>query len=174
MENQSKLIEFTLIFNKYKTRVYNYAYRMLSNQMIAEDIVQDVFIKLFDNLDKIRKKESIEFWLIKTVRNEIFSYHRNQAEKKLFKEAIEIDEIENSVLASSPAESFEINELKEIILNELNQMQDIFKEVFILREYALMSYKEIANILEIDQELVKSRLYKARQKLIDKISEKIS
>ncbi|WP_290664607.1 MULTISPECIES: RNA polymerase sigma factor [Ignavibacterium] len=173
MENQSKLIEFTLIFNKYKTRVYNYAYRMLSNQMIAEDIVQDVFIKLFDNLDKIRKKESIEFWLIKTVRNEIFSYHRNQAEKKLFKEAIEIDEIENSVLASSPAESFEINELKEIILNELNQMQDIFKEVFILREYALMSYKEIANILEIDQELVKSRLYKARQKLIDKISEKI-
>lgn len=147
---------------------------MLSNQMIAEDIVQDVFIKLFDNLDKIRKKESIEFWLIKTVRNEIFSYHRNQAEKKLFKEAIEIDEIENSVLASSPAESFEINELKEIILNELNQMQDIFKEVFILREYALMSYKEIANILEIDQELVKSRLYKARQKLIDKISEKIS
>jgi RNA polymerase sigma-70 factor (ECF subfamily) len=146
---------------------------MLSNQMIAEDIVQDVFIKLFDNLDKIRKKESIEFWLIKTVRNEIFSYHRNQAEKKLFKEAIEIDEIENSVLASSPAESFEINELKEIILNELNQMQDIFKEVFILREYALMSYKEIANILEIDQELVKSRLYKARQKLIDKISEKI-
>ena len=147
---------------------------MLSNQMIAEDIVQDVFIKLFDNLDKIRKKESIEFWLIKTVRNEIFSYHRNQAKKKLFKEAIEIDEIENSVLASSPAESFEINELKEIILNELNQMQDIFKEVFILREYALMSYKEIANILEIDQELVKSRLYKARQKLIDKISEKIS
>lgn len=85
MENQSKLVEFTLIFNKYKTRVYNYAYRMLSNQMIAEDIVQDVFLKLFDNLDKIRKKESIEFWLIKTVRNEIFSYHRNQTEKKLFK-----------------------------------------------------------------------------------------
>lgn len=146
---------------------------MLSNQMIAEDIVQDVFIKLFENMDKIRKKESIEFWLIKTVRNEIFSYHRSQAEKKLFKEAIEIDEIENSVLASSPADNFEINELREIILNELNQMQDIFREVFILREYALMSYKEIANILEIDQELVKSRLYKARQKLIDKISEKI-
>lgn len=52
-------------------------------------------------------------------------------------------------------------------------MKDIFKEVFILKEYALMSYKEIACILGIDEELVKSRLYKARQKLIDKISERI-
>lgn len=143
---------------------------MLSNQMIAEDVVQDVFIKFFDNLDKIRKKESIEFWLIRTTRNEIFSYYRNQTEKKIFNEAIEIDEIRYSVLTDSPAESFEANELKEIILDELNKMQDIFKEIFILREYALMSYKEIANILEIDEELVKSRLYKARQKLINKIS----
>lgn len=146
---------------------------MLNNQMIAEDIVQDVFLKLFDNLDKIRKKESIEFWLIKTVRNEIFSYHRNQTEKKLFKEAMEIEDIENLVLTDSPSENFEENEIKEIILDELNRMQDIFKEVFILKEYALMSYKEIACILGINEELVKSRLYKARQKLIDKISEKI-
>lgn len=143
---------------------------MLSNQMIAEDIVQDVFIKLFDNLDKIRKKESLEFWLIRTTRNEVFSYYRNQTEKKIFKEAVEIDEIENSVLTGSPAESFETNELKKIILDELNKMQDIFKEVFVLKEYALMSYKEIASLLEIDEDLVKSRLYKARQKLINKIS----
>ncbi|MFN3551420.1 MAG: RNA polymerase sigma factor, partial [Endomicrobiia bacterium] len=91
--------------------------------MIAEDIVQDVFFKLFDNLDKIRKKESIEFWLIKTVRNEIFSYHRNQTEKKLFKEAMKIEDIENLVLTDSPAENFEENEIKEIILDELNRMQ---------------------------------------------------
>jgi RNA polymerase sigma factor (sigma-70 family) len=49
-------------------------------------------------------------------------------------------------------------------------MNEDFSEVFILKEYSGLSYKEIASLLEIDEDLVKSRLYKARQKLINKIS----
>ncbi len=53
---------------------------------------------------------------------------------------------------------------------ELDNMNEDFREVFILREYSGLNYKEIASLLKIDDELVKSRLYKARQKLINKIS----
>ena len=49
-------------------------------------------------------------------------------------------------------------------------MNEDFSEVFMLKEYSGLSYKEIASLLEIDEDLVKSRLYKARQKLINKIS----
>ncbi|MCU0343603.1 MAG: hypothetical protein MUF28_07255 [Ignavibacterium sp.] len=47
---ENEIIEFTILFNKYKKRIYNYALKMLNDKMRADDIVQDVFIKLFENL----------------------------------------------------------------------------------------------------------------------------
>ena len=169
IEKENQIIEFTILFNRYKKRVYNYALKMLNDQMRADDIVQDVFIKLYENLDHIHNKQSIQFWLFKTARNEIFSFFRNTKNKKLFTNAMDLEdvEIESSQLLSDEIENKELNKL---ILNELDNMNEDFREVFILREYSGLSYKEIASLLEIDEELVKSRLYKARQKLVNKIS----
>ena len=76
-------------------------------------------------------------------------------------------EIEEPLMLSDEIENKELNKL---ILNELEVMNEDFREVFVLKEYSGLSYKEIASLLEIDEELVKSRLYKARQKLVNKIS----
>ncbi len=137
--------------------------------MRADDIVQDVFIKLFENLNNIHNKQSIQFWLFKTARNEMMSFLRNTKNKKFITEAVDIEnfEIENK---TSLADEIENTELKKLILNELEVMNEDFSEVFILKEYSGLSYKEIASLLDIDEDLVKSRLYKARQKLINKIS----
>ena len=137
--------------------------------MRADDIVQDVFIKLFENLNNIHNKQSIQFWLFKTARNEMMSFLRNTKNKKFITEVVDIEnfEIENK---TSLADEIENTELKELILNELEVMNEDFSEVFVLKEYSGLSYKEIASLLEIDEDLVKSRLYKARQKLVNKIS----
>jgi len=68
------------------------------------------------------------------------------------------------------SEQIENIELSKIIYNELKLMSLEFQEVFVLREYSGLTYKEISSLLDIDEDLVKSRLYKARQKLIGKIS----
>ena len=137
--------------------------------MRADDIVQDVFIKLFENLNSIHNKQSIKFWLFKTARNEMMTFYRSTKNKKFITESVDIEdfEIENKI---SLADEIENAELKKLILNELDNMNDDFREVFLLKEYSGLSYKEIASLLNIDEELVKSRLYKARQKLINKIS----
>lgn len=137
--------------------------------MRADDIVQDVFIKLFENLNNIHNKQSIQFWLFKTARNEMMSFLRNTKNKKFITESADIEnlEIENE---NSLSDEIENAELKKLILSELEIMNEDFKEVFVLKEYSGLSYKEIASLLSIDEELVKSRLYKARQKLINKIS----
>lgn len=142
---------------------------MLNDKMRADDIVQDVFIKLFENLNNIHNKQSIQFWLFKTARNEMMAFLRNTKNKKFITEVVDIDtyEIENK---TSLADELENTELKKLILNELEVMNEDFSEVFILKEYSGLSYKEIASLLDIDEDLVKSRLYKARQKLINKIS----
>ena len=73
---QKNIIDFTIVFNRHKKKIYNYALRMVSDKMIAEDVVQNVFIKLYENLGKIRNKKSISFWLFKTARNEIYSHFK--------------------------------------------------------------------------------------------------
>lgn len=143
---------------------------MLNDKMRADDIVQDVFIKLFENLNNIHNNQSIQFGLFKTARNEMMSFLRNTKNKKFISESVDIEEveIENKI---SLADEIENAELKKLVLNELEIMNEDFGEVFVLKEYSGLSYKEIASLLEIDEDLVKSRLYKARQKLINKISE---
>ena len=142
---------------------------MLGDKMRADDVVQDVFIKLFENLNTIQNKQSVQFWIFKTARNEILSFFRSTKNKKLITNTIDLNdvEIENPLLLADEIENKELNKL---ILNELDLMNEDFKEVFVLKEYSGLSYKEIASSLEIDEDLVKSRLYKARQNLINKIA----
>lgn len=142
---------------------------MLNDQMQADDTVQNVFIKLFENLGNIYNKQSIQFWLFKTTRNEILSFFRNQQNKRLYTNAVDLEEVEIES-SQSVSDEIENKELNKLILNELNNMNEDFREVFVLREYSGCSYKEVASLLEIDEDLVKSRLYKARQKLANKIS----
>lgn len=145
---------------------------MLNDPMQAEDTMQNVFIKLFENLSDIHNKQSIQFWLFKTTRNEILTFFRNKGNRKLYTNAVDVEEIE----IESPqllSELVENNELSRLIMNELENMNENFREVFVLREYSGFSYKEIASLLEIEEEIVKSRLYKVRQKLVTRISKVI-
>ena len=137
--------------------------------MRADDIVQDVFIKLFKNLEDIHNKQSIKYWLLKTARNEILAFFRSAKNKKLYFNSVDLGETEIESPGSF-VEQIENKELSKIVFSELDLMSIEFREVFILREYSGLSYKEIAALLEIDEDLVKSRLYKARQKLVNKIS----
>lgn len=142
---------------------------MSSDRMLTDDIVQDVFIKLYQNLDSIQNKQSIQFWLFKSARNELYTIFRNTKLKKFYSESEDYDEIEieDSV---SLADEFDFKELNKMVMDELDKMNPDQKEIFILKEYSGLSYKEIATLMQIDEELVKSRLYKVRQKLIKKIS----
>jgi RNA polymerase sigma-70 factor, ECF subfamily len=145
---------------------------MTADSMLTDDIVQDVFIKLYQNLDSIRSKQSIQYWLFKTARNEFYALSRNTRLKKLYDEAEDYDEVEIEDTVSLEDE-FESIELTKLIKDELEKIRTDQKEIFVLREYAGMTYKEIASLMETDEENVKSKLYKVRQKLIKRISKLI-
>lgn len=170
-DDRENIIEFTILFNRYKKKIYNYVLRVTSDLMLAEDVVQNVFLKLYENLDRIRNKESVNFWLITTARNEMYSHFRSAKRKAVDKsEDIDYMEVESPVNLEY---EFDMRELKKLILKELDTLPDEQKEVFVLKEYTGMNYKEIAEVLSIDMELVKSRLYKTRQKLMKRLSKKI-
>lgn len=162
------IVEFTLIYNRHKVKVYNYVLRMINDKMMCEDIVQNVFLKFFENLNLIRNKNSVNFWLFKTARNEIYTYFRRKKVRVDQFGVADTDDIEIPNSANVELE-YEHKELKELILTELDLMSFDQKEVFVLKEYAGLSYKEIASVMSIDENLVKSRLFKTRKKLVKRL-----
>jgi RNA polymerase sigma-70 factor (ECF subfamily) len=145
---------------------------MTEDVMLTEDIVQDIFVKLYQNLDNIRSKENINFWLFKTARNEVYSYYRK---KRIRTDKFNVEDSDEIEIESEESieDEFEKKEIKELILFELNNLPVEQREVFILKEYSGLKYTEIGDVLGIDEKLVKSRLNKVRNKLINKISKLI-
>lgn len=170
-EDRKNIVEFTILFNRYKKKIYNYLLRMTSDTMLVEDMVQNVFLKLYENLGSIRNKEGVNFWLITTARNELYSHFR-KAKRKSEDHREDIDEIDAEEPVSLEYE-FDMRELKNMIMKELDTLPEEQKEIFILKEYSGLNYKEIADVMNIDVELVKSRLYKTRQKLMKRLSKRI-
>ena len=129
--------------------------------MLAEDIMQNVFLKLYDNIARIRHAELVEIWIFRTARNEAYTHFRRTKNK------IEEDiaNYETVLPSSNLINEFEQQELIDLIEEELRQMDSSQSEVYYLKEYSGLSYKEIAGIMEITEDLVRSRIFKIRQKL---------
>ena len=87
---------------------------MTSDTMLAEDVVQNVFLKLYENLDRIHNKESVNFWLITTARNEMYTHFRS-AKRKAVDKSEDIDDVEVESPVSLEYE-FDMRELKKMIL----------------------------------------------------------
>lgn len=169
MNGTAEIFDFTLIFNRYKVKLYNYVLKMINDRMTAEDIVQNVFLKLYDNMHLIKNRQSINFWLFRAARNEVFMFYRK---KKTHKDQFGVTDTEElEIDAGYDLEDIlDKKEIKRLIDNELEGMPEEQGEVFLLKEYGGLSYSEISAVMEIEERLVKSRLYKTRQKLINKLS----
>lgn len=168
MNLQNQQNEFLNYYHRYKQVVYNYALKMSSNKMVTDDIVQTVFLKLFEHLPGIRSKESISYWLFKSTRNEIYAFLRK---KRVDAGSSSLEDAEH-VAAGSSANvelQYELNNLREIVRAELETLPLEQKDALLLREYGGFSYREIGEMLQIDEELVKSRLFKARTRLAKKL-----
>ncbi|MFA7419051.1 MAG: RNA polymerase sigma factor [Melioribacteraceae bacterium] len=158
---KERIIDFTLIYNKYKKPLYNYLFKIVRTEMLAEDIMQNVFLKLYNNVARIRHAELVEIWIFRTARNEAFAHFRKN--KNRIEE--DIEPLEHKLSSSDFAHNYEQKELIEIIEEELKQMDSAQSEVYYLKEYSGLSYKEIAEIMDITEDLVRSRIFKVRQKL---------
>jgi RNA polymerase sigma-70 factor, ECF subfamily len=133
----------------------------MKSDSLAEDISHNVFLKFYDNLDTIRNKERIEFWIFTTARNEIFNHFRKN--KNRINEPFEFHEERFS--SNNLYDDFEQKELIDLIEEELKEMDSSQSEVYYLKEYSGLSYKEIAEMMNITEDIVRSRLFKVRQKL---------
>jgi len=151
---------FEEIYEQLKLPLYKFCLRMISDEETALDIVHDVFLKFYERLNTIDQISSLSSLLFKIARNKCLNYLRDKKEKVKIEETeiISEDNLERKI---------DLNENTKRLQRILNLLDEDYREILILREWNDLSYNEIAEITGLTVPAVKSKLFKARKKLVE-------
>lgn len=154
---------FVSLYNRYKGAVFSFCVKMLGSREQAQDAMQETFLRVYENRDRLVKTGSFRSWLFTIARNQCL----NQIRRTRRQVAMGDDQERLVATRRSPGAEMEKVEQVELVTRFLNQLKPDYREVLILREYQNLSYEEIAAITRSTLSAVKSRLFKARRKLAD-------
>ncbi|MBD3275198.1 MAG: sigma-70 family RNA polymerase sigma factor [Candidatus Marinimicrobia bacterium] len=168
----SDLAEFRKIVDQQKERLYRLAYRLAGNHQDAEDLSQEVFIKVYKNMDSFRGESQLSTWLYRITVNTWIDKTRL---KRNSSETVHVDyEDERQVKANpfdAPEDYVQAEHLQSDIDRALNLLSNRERTVFVLKHYQQLKFKEIAKIMEVSTGTAKSTMFRAMQKLRDALKE---
>lgn len=166
----------SILVSAYSERIYNLALKILRNREDAEDVLQETFLTVLEKLNTFDRRSSFFTWIYRIATNA--SLMKLRKKKMVFTEFPDNPDLEKSFenmafvdLSQDPSFGVHNKELKKILDKAINELPDIYRTVFILRDLEYLSIRETSRILDISEENVKIRLRRARLFLRDKITE---
>lgn len=161
---------FELLVLKYQRQLYYVANSITKNPALAEDIVQDAFVKAYEKLDTLKNFSGFYAWIKKIVINMALNqYDRNKWNVDVTSADDDVDFFDNIAINDTPEEKILKDELSKYIKLYVDALPDKLRVVLVLREIDDMSYEEISEMLSIPVGTVRSRLFNARQLLRDRL-----
>ena len=151
---------FSLIVRAYEVPVYNYVLRLVGDRALAEDLTQEVFIRVFQGLPKFSLRCRFTTWLFQVTKNRVLDELR--ASERRPRALVAIDDLPPLEAVDTPAEQLEAIDALWRAVDELNT--DL-KMALLLRDVVGLSYNEIADSLETTLATVKWRIFKAREEV---------
>lgn len=153
---------FEILVKKYQLPMYRTALGIVNDEDRAKDVTQTGFIKCWENLSTFNNKYKFYSWLYRIIINEALNNTRG---------AIRHSELSNNQASrDTPYLRLIKQEESKSIAGAVQSLSHDYKIVIQLRHFEELSYREIADVLDIDVKTVKSRLYTARMQLRDKLS----
>lgn len=162
---------FEELVNTFQHAVYNLCYRMLGERTEAEDAAQEAFLRAYMNLQRYDPARSFKTWLLSIASNHCIDRLRR---RRLTWLSLDDPLPPNLMLASDepePEDATIQNQRSAAIQELLNGLNAEYRAAVILRYWYDYSYTEIADILDTTESAIKSRLFRARQALADKMKE---
>lgn len=158
---------FSRLVTQYQTMVYNLAYRMLGRQVEAEDAAQETFVRAFTKLSSYDPKLSFRNWLLAiTAHLCVDQLRRKQAD---FLEEEALMGLADTRTASPETEIIK-KEQERDVRALLESLPDKYRTMIVLRYWYDMPYSEIGQITGLEETTVKTRLFRARQMLIEQVN----
>ena len=151
---------FSLIVRAYEVPVFNYVMRLVGDRALAEDLTQEVFIRVFQGLPKFSLRSKFTTWLFQVTKNRVLDELR--ASERRPRALVALDDAPQLEVLDAPAEQVEMIEALWTAVDGLNT--DL-KMALLLRDVVGLSYNEIADSLDTTLATVKWRIFKAREEV---------
>jgi RNA polymerase sigma-70 factor (ECF subfamily) len=168
---------FQELVDRYQTRLLNFVYRTIGDREKAEDLVQEVFIRVYRHLHRFDRSKKFSTWIYtiasNLAKNELRNRSRNplvlfQTIRKNWQDEDRPLQFEDS--NSRPDDLYRKRHLRELVEQSVEQLPEHHRTVFVLRELEGKSYEEIAEITDCNLGTVKSRLNRARNSFAEIIA----
>jgi len=176
-ESDAKLVERCLkgdarswegLLQMYSGRVFNMAYRYTSRYDVSEELTQDIFLKVYQNMGSYKQQSgSLRNWIMRVGRNLIIDHYRATKKDKYVagSEELEVLDFEDYSGIASPFETLRQKERAQFLMAGLQELTPELKEAVLLRDVEGLTYQEIATMLTIPDGTVKSRINRGRIEL---------
>ena len=158
---------FEVLYDRYASMVYNKCYGFANGADEAKDLTQDIFLRVFVKLASFKGKSKFSTWLYAFTYNHCVNYVTRNTAKKIEKQSVSSDSIENigeDIDSTREFESMRVEQLKHVM--ELISPEE--KMILLLKYQDNLSIKELSEALDIGESAVKMRLKRAKEKLVQK------
>lgn len=157
---------FTAIIKKYQERLYWHIRRMLVDHEDTNDVLQNVFIRVWNGLDNFREDAQLYTWLYRIATNESLTFIEQQKKRA----SVPLDDVEGSISNKIKADKhFDPNKLEWKLQVAIQQLPEKQRIVFNLRYYDEMPYEEMSKILDTSEGALKASYHHAVKKIEDYI-----
>ena len=160
------MFAFDAIYGKYCKRVYKFGYSILKSLEEAENLTQDVFLNLWENLHKVEKDSSIKSYIFTIAYNSAISIIRKKARESEFVEYLKSVQVINVEPVNVELEYNELTNKLDEIINTLPKRQ---KEVYLLHKVEALKYNEIAERLNISVNTIENHMSRALKTIREKL-----
>ncbi|MTI68975.1 MAG: sigma-70 family RNA polymerase sigma factor [Firmicutes bacterium] len=163
---------FSQLVDNYKNRIYAMAYKFTKDYQETQDLSQEIFIKIYNQIDKFKFKSKVSTWIYRVATNTCLDWKKKKRPNVIEWENIttgENEALNDNIQMDLPLEKLLKEEYQDRIHNIISNMKDMYKTVIIMYHFNEMSYGEIANVLDVPQKTVETRLYRARRNLKDEL-----
>jgi RNA polymerase sigma-70 factor (ECF subfamily) len=156
---------FTLIVRTYEQPVFNYVLRLVGDRTLAEDLTQEVFLRVFQGLPRFSLRCRFTTWLFQVTKNRVLDELR--ASERRPRLTVMLDDVPHLEVLDAPVEQVEA---MDAVWRGVESLNVDLKMALLLRDVVGLSYTEIADSLEITLATVKWRIYKAREEVQDSLA----
>lgn len=159
---------FELIMRRYNQRIFRTVRAILRDDAEAEDVMQQAYVNAYTHLDQFAERATFATWLTRIAINEAFARIRPRA----LRIAYDVDDTMMEQLPSNapdPEQQATAAELRSLVEAEIGRLPEAYRTVLMLREVEGLDTSEVASCLDVSEDVVKTRLYRARTILRDNI-----
>lgn len=159
-----------LIVRQYWRKVFNVAYKFVGSHEQAEDLTQEIFLKIFRSLDTFDRRANFQTWLISVSRNLCIDHYRSvRKERQTINRDVAAEDLSPAAATASPLATLENRDLAATLRQALQTLPQSLRVAVLLRDLQELSYLEIAERLGLPEGTVKSRINRGRHELARQI-----